>query len=212
MMSKPNLAFVFGRYARDLQSALKYPIWCLQGRPAPDNHVYKKRRIRRLARENRCDTFIETGTFYGQMVNFARRIFRTIISVEIYPPFHRENVAQFLHDPDVNILFGDSGKNLPEAISIASGRILFWLDGHYSGSGTGIGEKVSPIIEELRLIAKAGRKDDCIVIDDKRLFTGRDGYPTMAETISELKAINSTYEISTDLDSIIACPSKIARV
>jgi hypothetical protein len=203
-MKKSTWFFILGRYARDLQAVLKYPVWCMQGRHAPDNHVYKKRRIKRLARAHGCDTFIETGTFYGQMVNFARGIFRKVISVEIYPPFHRENTAQFARDPDVRILLGDSGKNLPEAISLASGRILFWLDGHYSGSGTGIGDKVSPIIEELRLIARAGRRGDCIVIDDKRLFTGVDGYPTLEAAMAELKEINPEYVISIDRDSIVA--------
>jgi len=207
-MDKSTYAFMLGRYARDLQATLKYPVWRLRGRPAPDNHVYKKRRIKRLALEHGCETFIETGTFYGQMVNFARGVFRKVISVEIYPPFHRENAAQFARHPDVHILLGDSGKNLPEAICMASGRILFWLDGHYSGSGTGIGDKVSPIIEELRLIAGAGRKDHCIVIDDRRLFTGSDGYPTLDVTIAELKAINPDYEIAADGDCIVAVPWK----
>ncbi len=207
-MEKSTWFFVLGRYARDLQAILKYPVWCIRGRPAPDNHVYKKRRIKRLARTHGCDTFIETGTFYGQMVNFARGIFPKVISVEIHPPFHRENTAQFARDSNVLVLLGDSGKNLPEAISLATGRILFWLDGHYSGSGTGIGDKVSPIIEELRLIARAGRRGDCIVIDDKRLFTGHDGYPTMDEAIGELKAIDSGYEITVDRDCVVACPTR----
>lgn len=205
-MSNYNFKFLFGRYARDMQANLMYPLWCLQGRPAPDNHVYKKRRIKLLAQAHQCDTFVETGTFYGQMVNFARGVFFKVISVEIYPPFYRENAAQFAHDPNVRILLGDSGKNLPEAISLAPGRILFWLDGHYSGAGTGIGEKVSPIIEELRLIAKAGRKDDCIVIDDRRLFTGQDGYPVIEDAVAELMSINPRYTISYDQDSIIAAP------
>ncbi len=207
-MEKSTWFFILGRYARDLQAVLKYPVWCMQGRPAPDNHVYKKRRIKRLARAHGCDTFIETGTFYGQMVNFARGLFRKVISVEIYPLFHRENTAQFAHDPDVHILLGDSGKNLPEAISIASGRILFWLDGHYSGAGTGIGDKVSPIIEELRLIAKASRRDVCILIDDRRLFTGEGGYPTLDAAVSELMVINPGYKVSFDRDCIVAEPGR----
>ena len=142
------------------------------------------------------------------MVNFARSVFEKVISVEIYPPFQRQNAAQFAHDPDVYILLGDSGKNLPEAITLASGRILFWLDGHYSGAGTGIGDKVSPIIEELRLIAKAGRKDDCIVIDDRRLFTGEDGYPTLDAAVVELMAINPGYKGTFDQDCIVAEPGR----
>jgi hypothetical protein len=206
-MTKTNLAFLLGRYARDLQSTLMYPLWHLRGRPSPDNHVYKKRRIRRLAIKHRCDTFIETGTYYGQMVNFAREIFLKVISVEIYTPFYRENVSQFADDDRVHILLGDSAKNLPEAISLASERVLFWLDGHYSGAGTGVGEKVSPIIEELRLIAISGRTNDCIVIDDKRLFTGHDGYPDLEAAVSELMRINPAYRVTFDQDAIIAEPA-----
>jgi hypothetical protein len=205
-MKKSNFLFVFGRYARDLQAVVKYPLWYIQDQPAPDNHLYKKSRIKRLAEKHGCDTFIETGTFYGQMVNFARNIFKKVISIEIFPPFHRENVAQFAHDTDIHILLGDSGKNLPEAISLSSGPILFWLDGHYSGTGTGIGEKVSPIIEELRLIAKASRKNDVIIIDDRRLFTGQDGYPDLDTTVVELMIINPKYKVNFDKDCIIAEP------
>lgn len=205
-MKKSNLLFVFGRYARDLQAVIKYPLWYLQGQPAPDNHLYKKRRIKLLAQKHECDTFVETGTFYGQMVNFARNMFGKVISVEIFPQFYRENVAQFAHDPDTHILLGDSGTCLPEAISLSSGRILFWLDGHYSGTGTGIGEKVSPIIEELRLIAKASRKNDIIIIDDRRLFTGQDGYPDLDTTVAELMMINPKYKVTFDQDCIVVEP------
>ena len=106
----------------------------------------------------------------------------------------------------MHILLGDSGKNLPEAIGLSKGRILYWLDGHYSGEGTGLGDKVSPVIEELRLIALAGRQDDCIVIDDLRLFNGTGGYPTIEDTIEELKKINKNYDIKFDQDCIVACP------
>lgn len=207
-MHKSTRKFILGRYLRDAKATISYPIWKLKGCPAPDNHLYKKSRIRRLVEQHHCDTFLETGTFYGQMVNFARGEFKKVISIEIYQPFHCENAAQFAHDPNVHILLGDSGKNLPNAIAIATGRILFWLDGHYSGEGTGIGEKVSPIIEELRLISKAGRKGDCIVIDDRRLFTGDDGYPTIEETMHELHEIDPSYVISVDRDSILALPPR----
>jgi hypothetical protein len=210
-MNDSKFKFIFGRVARDLLAVSQYPIWLLQGCRPPDNHVYKKRRIRRLAEAHRCETFVETGTFYGQMVNYARSLFEITLSVEIYPPFQRMNSAVFAEDDSVRILLGDSGKNLPSAISMAKGRILFWLDGHYSGAGTGLGDKVSPIIEELRLIAKHGRKGDCIIIDDRRLFTGDGGYPTIEETVSEIMKIDPGYEVSFDRDSIVAEPKRNGR-
>ncbi len=205
-MSTSILKFFFGRFARDVYAALKYPVWILNGRSAPDNHVYKKRRILKIARRHSCKTFIETGTFYGQMVKYAKNRFDVAVSIEIFETFQRKNAEIFAKYKNVHILLGDSSKNLPEAISLARGKIIYWLDGHYSGTGTGHGEKVSPIIEELRLIALSGRRDDCVIIDDRRLFTGQNGYPAVEETIAELKKINPSYNINFDLDCIVAEP------
>ena len=202
--TKGLASFRFGRWARDLKSSLDYPFWTLRGRTAPDNHVYKKARIRKLAAATQCRSFVETGTFYGQMVNFATNVFDRIISIEIYPPFHSKNAAIFRDDPKVTILLGDSAQNLGQALSLAAGPTLFWLDGHYSGNGTGLGDKVSPIIEELQIIARSDQREHCIVIDDRRLFIGAGGYPTIEETVDELKRINPNYQISFDCDSIVA--------
>ena len=198
--------FALGRIARDIKALVGYPVWLLQGSPAPDNHTYKKRRIHKIARLYGCDTFIETGTFYGQMVHFAKSKFRSVISIEIYKPFFEQNVALFERDKNVHIIVGDSSVALSQAFSLSTGKILFWLDGHYSGDGTGRGDKISPIIEELRLIAGLGQPESCIIIDDRRLFTGIDGYPTMDETTRELLAINPDYAITFDSDCIIAAP------
>lgn len=206
LSSTDKIYFSIGRLARDLKANLEYPFWVLGGRQAPDNHFHKKQRIRRLAANAQCKTFIETGTFYGQMVNFARDLFERVISIEIYPPFFQKNSAIFSTDSNVNILLGDSAQNLGRALAASTGRILFWLDGHYSGSGTGMGDKISPIIEELRIISLAGQCDHCIVIDDRRLFVGKDGYPTVDETLAELRQINPDYQITFDCDSIIASP------
>jgi hypothetical protein len=76
---------------------------------------------------------------------------------------------------------GNSADLLPEVLRKipASKRIIFWLDGHYSGGKTGKGEEYSPIVHELKIIVGSGRKD-IILIDDARCFDGNNGYPTIA--------------------------------
>jgi hypothetical protein len=54
---------------------------------------------------------------------------------------------------------------------------IFWLDGHYSGGFTAMGEKETPVYEELKIIF-SNKQDHVILIDDARLFNGNDGYPT----------------------------------
>lgn len=205
----PNMKFVAGRMARDLKSTLSYPLWASNGKAAPDNHVHKKQRIARIAQQYSCSSFIETGTFYGQMVSFASSIFEVVVSIEIFQPFFERNTEMFAGQRNVKILLGDSSAKMPAAMALTTGRILFWLDGHFSGEGTGLGDKVSPIIEELRIIAQHARKDHCIIIDDRRLFTGVDGYPSIEEATAEIRAINLDYTIDFECDCIIATPRQL---
>ena len=96
---------------------------------------------------------------------------------------------------------------LLEMINASGGeKILFWLDGHFSGVGTGGGDDICPIINELRLIAQSNRNDHCILIDDARCFTGEDGYPTLDAALAELRVINSSYKLQVDRDCIMALP------
>jgi hypothetical protein len=198
--------FVPGRVLRDLQSITKYPHWLLTGSRAPDNHVHKKRRISEIAKKYNCQTLIETGTFYGQMVNFAKNRFDLVKSIELFEPLYELNRAAFSRNKNVEILQGNSTERLAEAISKSKGRILFWLDGHYSGDGTGCGDDISPIITELKVISEALRRDNCILIDDARLFTGTGGYPSYERTLAALRDINQEYQITKVGDCISAMP------
>jgi len=201
----------YGRIIRDIYGLLLYPIWLISaGMNSPDNHIYKKRRIASVAKEFDCSSFIETGTYYGQMVNFAKKKFLKVKSVEIHPPFFLLNKKQFERDSNVEIYSGKSQDVLSEMINSSEGRILFWLDGHYSGVGTGGGDDVCPITKELRLIAQSNRKDHCILIDDARCFIDRDGYPTLDETLALLREINSSYRLMVDRDCIMATFSSAA--
>lgn len=196
---------IFPRFLRNLRAAINYPFWLLH-RKAPDNHLYKMKRIKKIAKQYHCDSLIETGTFYGQTVDYARKILKKVMSVEIYEPLYDFNILTFKNIPNVEIFKGDSISNLENMINKAEGRIVFWLDGHYSGNGTGIGFKVSPIIDELEIIKKKNLKDACILIDDFRLFGYDEGYPTFFEVQEVLKQINPNYIIKIDFDCIVATP------
>lgn len=194
------------RAFRDLKELCFYPFWLLRGRPAPDNHIYKVKRIIATADRYRCTVFIETGTFYGQTVNAVKKSFEMVLSVELFVPLYNYNKKAFANNDNVTIYFGDSSSELKKMIDKSIGSILFWLDGHYSGGGTACGDIESPILAELETI-KSNRNDmHCILIDDARLFTGTHGYPTLDKTISMLLEINPNYQIDIDCDCIVAVP------
>ncbi len=200
-----NFAHNLPRVLRDLSALFRYPVWLANSKPTPDNHVYKVRRIIALARKYQCLTLIETGTFYGQTVAAARKHFQRVLSVELHAPLFEFNQRQFRNSRNVKMYFGSSEEMLASMISEAEGTILFWLDGHFSGDGTALGDKVSPIIKELEIIRKAGRSQDVILIDDVRLFDGKD-YPTLETANAQLRDINPAYNVTIDGDCLIATP------
>src|ERR1700694_5077450 len=87
--------FVFGRFIRNAKAAITYPIWLCSDKPGPDNHIYKRRRVVSIAHRYSCETFIETGTFYGQMTNAVKRHFKNVLSVELFERIDRLNKTSF---------------------------------------------------------------------------------------------------------------------
>ncbi len=196
----------FLRIVRDLKAVSMYPLWVAQQKAAPDNHLHKVNRLKKIGKRYKCQTVIETGTFYGQTVNALRNTFDKVMSVEVYAPLYEYNEKQFSGIDNVKIFFGSSSQHLKDMLAQAEGKVLYWLDGHYSGQGTGMDAIECPIIEELTLIRSSNRTDDCILIDDKRLF-GRDkDYPSLEQVRSLLLSINPNYIISFELDCIMALP------
>jgi hypothetical protein len=181
-------------------------MWIARGGICADNHVYKIKRIKRLARIYGCQSFIETGTFVGQTVSAVQRHFQRVLSVELSESLYQQNRRSFLVKPNVTILHGDSETLLGGMIDQATGRILFWLDGHFSGGITAQGKLITPIMNELMIIQSKSRKDDCILIDDVRLFNGEEGYPKLAVVKNALYDICPEYDIDIDHDCLVAKP------
>src|ERR1035437_1901718 len=130
--------------------------------------------------------FVETGTFFGDTVEFFRNKFKKVYSIELSEELALKCSKRFENISNVKIIQGDSGEILNDIIKEISYPILFWLDGHYS-SEFYVGDEYivtaksnlnTPVEEELRTIL-ASRKDHIILIDDARLFNGTNDYPTI---------------------------------
>jgi len=155
--------------------------WDLRGRPLPPSDYVKQWIVGQYARKYRLETLIETGTYEGDMVEAMRKRFRVIHSIEIFEPLYRLAVAKFSGSSHIHLHQGDSEEILPRILATVKEPALFWLDAHYSGEGTGRGAVDSPILRELKCIFDHPIKDHVILIDDARLFVGRDGFPRVDE-------------------------------
>jgi hypothetical protein len=183
--------------------------WWLKGRPDPAPRLVKRRVLARLGRQHHCSVLVETGTYLGHMVEYARHRFDRVISIEIAPDLHRQAQERFKGDARVDLLLGDSGKVMPQILSrpdLQGKGILFWLDGHYSAGNTGRGEKDSPIAEELEAVFARDGRHDVILIDDARHFTGQGGYPDLASLLREIGARRPDLDIEVRMDIIRLTP------
>lgn len=143
---------------------------------------------------------VETGTYLSEMLISQRNNFKKIFSIEISDYYYDLSKKICAFTKNISILKGDSSTLLPTILSEINEPALFWLDGHYSGGGTGIGELESPIKKELSCIFSKNMKN-IILIDDAHLFNGTEGYLTMEELEDFSRKFN--YEIILDRNIII---------
>jgi hypothetical protein len=156
------------------------------------------------------DYFVETGTFFGDTVEFFRNKFKKVYSIELSEELALKCSKRFENISNVKIIQGDSGEILNDIIKEISSPILFWLDGHYSSEfyvgdqyiRTAKGEKETPILEELSTILSRQNKKHVILIDDARCFNGQNDYPEYSYLKKYILKLNPSAKIEKKRDII----------
>lgn len=149
--------------------------------------------------------FIETGTAQGNTVEFVKKDFARVYSIELSEQYAQKAIRRFSNDPHVTIITGDSKIELPKLLQSINEPCVFWLDGHYSYADTARGDTVTPIIEELKTLLVTPHKH-VIIIDDARLFIGRHNYPWLTTLARFVKKTNNNYTLTVACDMIILTP------
>ena len=167
-------------FAGQIKRRLFLELWMreLWTPPSPPPHAYKVATVLGYARRFDITTFVETGTYQGDMVEAARSHFGNIWSIELGDDLYEAASRRFQAWPTVTIVHGDSAVVLEEVLDGLLGPCLFWLDGHFSGGGTARGLLETPIIAELDSVLRRTGFDDVVLIDDARLF-GQGNWPSI---------------------------------
>ena len=110
------------------------------------------------------------------MVFALEPYFNQIDSIEIDQILFENAKKRFNSTVNAHIHLGDSTYLLKEILKKTKSPSLIWLDGHYSGEGTGIGDQASPIMNEINDIADYSSVDCVVAIDDINYFNGTQGY------------------------------------
>ena len=153
--------------------------------------------------EKFSNVFVETGTFYGEGIQVAINAgYEKIISIEIFKKYFDFGTKRFALNKNIKVVLGDSSLILGETIKDINEPITFWLDGHCSGEGTGLGTKYYPLMEELEHIQNHPLKTHIIMIDDIRLWKEYDKELNFQSVINKLLTINPAYSIYT-MDGIV---------
>jgi len=158
--------------------------WLFRSKGLPLPFLLKRKILLNYIKKKRLDNFIETGTCYGDMLAGIKNHVEKAVSVEIDENLYQAAQNRFINDEHVKIILGDSADILPAIVKEIDKPTLFYLDAHYSGSGTGRGKTDTPLLSELKLLSKMNIKNHIILIDDAR-HLGNNGYPTFFE-IKEL--------------------------
>lgn len=182
----------WSRFLREFYQLTKYR---LQGSPIPPPQAVKLKWIRYFQSRFQLHCFVESGTFHGQTVAAVANRFDRVLSIELDDKLWENAAQRFSSWPQVTIMHGDSGKVLVRELAKFDGPCLFWLDGHYSGGITAKAEQNTPILAELEAISHHMNLCHVILIDDARLFDGRDDYPTHDEIVDKLMTLNPEYTV-----------------
>jgi len=143
-----------------------------RARAIPPPHIVKVDTVLALARRFRLRVMVETGTFEGEMARKCAPNFHEIHTIELDPGLAAVAARKLARHRNVHVIQGDSAARLAQVVAGLDEPALFWLDAHYSGSGTAKGDVETPIAAEIA------------AIDDARLL-GAGDYPTL-EALEQL--------------------------
>ena len=111
-----------------------------------------------VAEKYRPEIFIETGTSEGHTVATMIGHVPRIVSIELGHDKYIHSSREFLNDPTVKLIFGDSDLVLEQVVQLVPERkAMFWLDAHDNGNRLGYADSGGPsapvpVVRELTYI------------------------------------------------------------
>ena len=172
----------------DLKIWVEHLCWkFFDGRNDTASPLAKRRSI--LAELHSCNlrVVIETGTFLGDTTHFLASRGNAVVTVEVEPKLAALARVRFDGVANVRVIEGDSERLMADLIADLDQPALFYLDGHYSGSGTGEGQHETPVVKEVEAILRDAPSGSFVIIDDARCFGQLPDYPSLHDFLSSLR-------------------------
>lgn len=170
------------------------------------SNLSKQEVLKTLKKKYELKTLVETGTYLGDTLFALYPHFDKLYSIELSEHYHEKARQRFRKYPKIELIQGDSAKQISNVVASLKEPALFWLDGHYSAGLTAKGEKDTPIYEELTAVFSSSLPH-VIVIDDARAFVGENDYPTIEELKHFVQKHRPNSTITIENDSIRILPA-----
>lgn len=196
-----------------LPPALRYPLQSLVGFAAwywrdctPPIPSAIKRRVL-LRNGTQSATWVETGTYLGDMTHFLAKHASKVFSIEPEPKLYGIAKKRFAKTPNIEIINGSSESAFPDLLPRLSGNVNFWLDAHYSGGTTWStykGPQETPIVDELSNIEKrlGDYQKVAVMVDDVGSFLSANtnsSYPRLDYLVEWARRNSLNWHIEYDI-------------
>jgi hypothetical protein len=160
---------------------------------------------------------VETGTFRGVTARGLAGVFGSVVTIELNEDLHKRAEIALSDVPSVRPVQGNSVDRLGE-LTDSGIPTFYFLDGHWSGGVTSGADDQCPVLKEIEAMGP-GHADDCIVIDDARLFTSApppphnvEQWPTLLEVFDAIRARHADHLLTVLGDQIIGVPARARPV
>lgn len=174
-----------------------------QGKPINPHSLQKFQIINAARKKTGATQFIEVGTYKGVTTHRCARVFDRVWSIELSPELHQASQKFLAARKNVELCLGDGAhwlKVLLERSELTN--VVIFLDGHFSGEETALGDEAEPALNEIALLSKFKHKVAGIIIDDFRTF-GSTGVPPKSALLKAIEQRFPEYQLSVHLDQCI---------
>ena len=172
--------------------------------PFVPHSLTKLRNIQTCRKLTGATSVVEIGTYKGVTTRRLSWIFDQVITVEIDATLYTQAVERLKRRTNVRLIHDDGVSALP-AIAKEVRKAVLFLDGHFSGGDTGLGDEPEPILKELDVIQSNLSSFVAIVIDDFRLFGVDKGWPMKSEVMAKLEtSLTDDWQIMVMNDQFVA--------
>ena len=186
-------------HVRDLYRLARFDVF--------NPHSYSKfRTLRSVQQRTGATQLIETGTYLGVTTRRCAPHFAKVFTIELDHELATQAREQLRPLANVTLIEGDADREMRTLFEDAAVRdVLVFLDGHYSGAGTAVGDAPEPAVDVLEFLAQHESRLRAVVVDDFREFGTAPGWPKKWQLVraAEELFVPKGFRLTIQLDQLL---------